>query len=137
MASFRTRPAILVTLLILGSVGYPAPKSAAQTPPQNAKPIVVMLGKSHGKLTYVVDSKSVADPLRALGDLVEKRGEEWPAIIYFSHDVTFREEQDLELIASKAGFRKVRAFRYDPDKKIAEELKWGPIIHPFPAPAAN
>jgi hypothetical protein len=137
MMTFPRRSAVLLLLLILVFVRHSGPSAAAQATPQNAKPIVVMLAKSRGKLTYKVESKYVTDPLRGLGEQVEKRGEDCPVILYFSTNVTFIEESDLELIASKAGLKNVRAFGYNPDTQIAQELKWGPNIHPFPDPAKS
>lgn len=137
MTSFPRRSAISLLLVALLSFRHSAPSAAAQSAPQNAKPVVVMFGKSHDKLTYTVESKSVTDPLRGLGEQVEKRGEECPVIIYFAPNVTFIEENDLELIASKAGFKNVRAFAYNPETHIVQELKWGPIVRLQTNPAAN
>src|SRR5579862_3588891 len=134
MTTFSQRSAMFLLLAIFASSRHSTPNALAQAAPQNSKPIVVMLGKSHGKLTYVVESKSVPDPLRGLGEQVEKRGEDCPVMIYFSPNVTFEDETDLELTAAKAGFKNVRAFIYTPEKHIAQELKWGPDIHPLPDP---
>ncbi len=94
------------------------------------KPIVVMVEKTHGGISYKIESKPVEDPLVPLAELLKDRGGDCPVVVILPWDATFREEMDMEVIASKAGFKTIRSFLYNPDRGFMAEIKWGPSI-PF------
>ena len=120
------------TMLLLGmaTLFHPTGPREQQGRPKASKAIVVMVSKTQGTVTYEVESKVAKDPLQALGELVEQRGEDCPVVVILPWNATFREEYDLEVIASKAGFRNTRSFLYNPDRGFMREIKWGPSI-PF------
>jgi len=129
--------ASLLFLAVAALFNPSVPSLTTQVSAQTAKPIVFMLSKNNGKLSYSVESKLVKDPLRGLGEQVEQKGENYPVVIFFTPDVTFEEENDIELIANKAGFKNVRSFARSRDPEFMQELKWGPV-HPFSTnPPAN
>lgn len=131
---------VRASLLFLGVIALfspPVPSIATQVPAQTAKPIVFMLSKNNGKLSYSVESKMVKDPLRGLGEQVEQKGENYPVVIFFTTNVTFEEESDIELTANKAGFKNVRSFCRSRDSELMQELKWGPSIPFSTSPPAN
>lgn len=76
----------------------------------SSNPIVIRVTTEQGRVKYVVDSKPSSDPLRALQKLVETKGENWPVIALFTWDASFKDVYDLEIVASKAGFKTIRAF---------------------------
>jgi uncharacterized protein YecT (DUF1311 family) len=101
-----------------------------QSQPTSKKPITVMVKKTKGRVSYEVESKAVRELLWPLGELLEQRGEECPVIVILPWDATFREESDVNVIASMAGFKTVRSFLYNRDKGFMAEVKWGLSI-PF------
>lgn len=122
--------ASLFFLAVTAMFSPPISSMARQVPAQTQKPIVFMLSKNNGKLSYSVESKLVKDPLRGFGEQIEQKGEKYPVVIFFSPNVTFKEENDIELTASKAGFKNVRSFALTRESGLMQELKWGPAI-PF------
>jgi hypothetical protein len=97
---------------------------------KSVKPIVVRVEKVHGRTIYTVESKRVQDPLRALGILVEKRGEDYPVIVLLDRELPLREVTDMEFIADKAGFKNVRSFVFSEEyRDYISAIKFGPAIH--------
>jgi hypothetical protein len=116
--------------LFHGNIPRGAHERQSQSDSKVAKTIVVMVNKTQGAVTYEVESKAVRDPLRTLGELVEQRGEDCPVIVILPWNATFREELDVEVIASKAGFKNIRSFLYNPERGFMREINWGRSI-PF------
>ncbi|MGB8495486.1 MAG: hypothetical protein WCE53_13885 [Candidatus Acidiferrum sp.] len=117
-----------IATLFLGSGGEGVPQDRSH--PQPKKTITVLVKKTQGRVSYEVESKAVSDPLAPLGELLKQRGEDCPVIVILPWDATFREEMDMEVIASKVGFKTVRSFLYNRDRGFMVEVKWGPSI-PF------
>ncbi|HEX9222602.1 MAG TPA: hypothetical protein VF860_04670 [Candidatus Acidoferrales bacterium] len=119
-------------VLFLGAVALFFGTGVERLPGQQdrEKPIVVTVLKTHGRISYKIESKPVEDPLSPLGDLLRERGGDCPVVAILPWDATFREEYDVEVIASKAGFKNVRSFVYDPQRGFMAEIRWGPSL-PF------
>jgi hypothetical protein len=117
-----------IATLFLGSDGERVRKDQSHSQP--GKTITVMVKKTQGRVGYEVESKAVSDPFAPLGELLKQRGEGCPVIVILPWDATFREEMDMEVIASKVGFKTVRSFLYKRDTGFMVEVKWGPSI-PF------
>ena len=117
-----------IATLFLGSGGERVRKHQSRSQPE--KTVTVMVKKTQGRVSYEVESKVVTDPFAPLGELLKQRGEDCPVIVILPWDATFREEMDIEVIASKVGFKTVRSFLYKRDTGFMVEMKWGPSI-PF------
>ncbi len=114
--------------LFLGSGSERLPKHQSHS--QAEKTIAVTVKKAQGRVSYEVESKAVNDPFGPLVKLLRQRGEDCPVIVILPWDATFREEYDVRVIASKAGFKTIRSFLYNRDRGFMAEVKWGPSI-PF------
>ena len=99
---------------------HPQPQSSAS---KTRVPIVIKVEKKQQHISYFIDSQPEPDPLRALGRLVEQKGEDWPVIALFDWNTTLREVYDVNVLASKAGFRTVRPFVVNAGFMI--EIKFG------------
>jgi hypothetical protein len=122
---------ILVELLLLGvfivmAAPYSENFQATQAVSSNPSTIVVEVESSGNGARYKIDSKPVADPLRALGLLVGKRGEYCPVIVLLNWDASLKQVYDVEIIASKAGFKTIRPFVVK--NGFMSEIKFGPDI---------
>jgi hypothetical protein len=111
-------------LLMLGTLTvpmvvrpHPATSSACEVP------VVVEVKKTGGHIGYKVDSKIVTDPLAALAKVLEQKGSSCPVVALFGWDISLHEVYDLEVIASKAGFRTVRSFAVK--NGFMSEIKFG------------
>jgi biopolymer transport protein ExbD len=96
-----------------------------QSRSKNGEPIKVevMVQKVQCRVTYKVESKPVGDLLRAFGQLVEQRGEDYPVIVLIDWNAPVSQLFEVERTASKAGFKSIRSFVSDSDKTYMSEIK--------------
>jgi hypothetical protein len=99
---------------------------AAQTVSSDQRTVVIRIEKKQGQIRYIVDSQRVADPLPALTDLLKSQGADSPVIALFNWDATLQQVYDVEILASKAGFKTVRPFVVKNGFMV--EIKFGPSV---------
>jgi len=104
------------------------PLHAHQNRTGDQRTIVVTVNKAREEVSYEVDSKPVQRLLDSLGGLVSQRGEDCPVIVILPRNASFRDESDVEIMASKAGFKNVRSFLYTAENGFMTEIKWGRSI---------
>ncbi len=112
----------IVTIFLASAI---APVSRAQQDtPGGRKPIVVMVQKEQGHLIYKVNSRIVRDPLRAMGEALEKQGQDCPVVVLLDWDSPASQIFDAPAFASKAGFKNIRTFIFDSrDKRYMSEVE--------------
>jgi biopolymer transport protein ExbD len=116
--SVGPRPSVFALTAVLLIASLVAAHPGGQEKPSGAqKSIVVMVLKTPRRVVYKVNSRTVRDLLRALGQQLEERGQDCPVIVLVDSDVPIRQIFDVEITADKAGFKNVRSFVYDPDNK--------------------
>jgi len=130
MTFMRMMVVLSICLVPLASSSRRENFRGAPTHPQAEKVVVLTVKKLHARLSYEVDSKPVTSLLDTLGQLVERRGEECALVIVLPWEATFKEEYEVEVMASKAGFKRLRPFLYNPERGFMAEVKYGPSI-PF------
>ena len=104
-----------------------APQQNKETP-KTAKTIMLNVKKVHGQISFEIDSKIVKPSLHALGELYERGGRDCTLVVVLPLTVTFREANDVEMMADKVGFKTIRSFSYNPDTGFMAEIKWGRSI---------
>lgn len=123
----RTTRILLLAAMAWGTIG-PLSRiiQAVQTVSNDQKTVVIRIDKRQGKLRYIVDSQAVSDPLQALTDLLKNKGADAPVIALFNWDATLQQIYDVEILASKAGFKTVRPFVVRNGFMV--EIKFGPSV---------
>jgi hypothetical protein len=119
---------IVRSALILGMLSTPWKTVTPQAIDSKSATTVVEVEKRQGPMNYKIDSILVSDLLLALGQTVREKGENCPVIALFNWDASLRDVYDVEVIASKAGFRSVRPFVVK--NGFMSEIKFSPSI-PF------
>jgi hypothetical protein len=119
---------IVRSALILGMLSTPWKTITPQAIDSKSATTVVEVEKRQGRMNYKIDSILVSDLLLALGQTVREKGENCPVIALFNWDASLRDVYDVEVIASKAGFRSVRPFVVK--NGFMSEIKFSPSI-PF------
>lgn len=120
----------LGALVVLAGLAYPLNANNPQSKANKVEPVVVIVQRVHGRITYAVDSKPAEDPLRALGVLEEKRGEDCPVMVLLDWRLPISEITDMEFVADKAGFKHVRSFTFvPPGHDYISEIKFGRQVH--------
>ena len=123
----RTTRILLLAAMAWGTIG-PLSRiiQAVQTVSNDQKTVVIRIDKKQGQLRYIVDSQAVSDPLQALTDLLKNKGADAPVIALFNWDATLQQIYDVEILASKAGFKTVRPFVVRNGFMV--EIKFGPSV---------
>ena len=116
----------LFSLVALIAIGTLLRATQGQSQAASCQPVIVQIAKIQGRVSYAIDSKIAADPLRALGGLVQERGENCPVVVLVTWDASLKEISDLQLTASKAGFKTVRTFVVK--NGFMSEIKFGKSI---------
>ena len=120
---------IIGPVLILAALGTPLEMVTSQsTNSKSASPVVVEVEKRQGRTSYKIDSNLASNPLLALGQTVQQRGENCPVVALFNWDASLRDVYDVEVLTSKAGFKTVRTFVVK--NGFMSEIRFGPGV-PF------
>lgn len=87
--------------------------------------VFTVLPSTHG-VSYKVNNTQEADPLRGLGNAVEKYGNDLPVICVIDSTLPVRLVAEASALAGKAGFTNVRTFALDHSTGKVSEVKLGP-----------
>jgi hypothetical protein len=117
---------LVVAFSSIGTLVNATQGRSQDTQAASCPPVIVQIAKIRGQVSYTIDSKPATDPLRALGGLVQERGETCPVVVLVTWDASLKEISDLELTASKAGFKTVRTFVVK--NGFMSEIKFGKSI---------
>jgi len=83
-----------------------------------------MVQKEQERVIYKVNSRIVRDPLHAMGEALEKQGQDCPVIVLLDWDSPISQIFDAPAFASKAGFKNIRIFIFDShDKRYMSEVE--------------
>ena len=96
------------------------------------KPIVAFVQRTSGRLTIKINSNRSPekDALYVLSVLREKLGSDYPVVAIVDGSSKISDLYQVDGIAGKAGFDRVRTFISHPDNGKMFEVKFGPAI-PF------
>jgi hypothetical protein len=122
------KPKLFAFVLCAALMGQVRPLNSAslQGTKNGAEPVVVIFQKVHGHMAFTVNSRPVDDPLRALGIQIEQRGEDCPVIVLVDSNLPLKDLDEPELLANKAGFKNIRSFVFDSERRdYFWEVKFG------------
>jgi hypothetical protein len=123
LRSFITT-ALLVNVLTMGRATAGSLQDGS-TPPRR-KPIVIVAEIVNHRIVYTVDSKpALPDILRALSILREERGKDCPVVAMVDDRAPIKEMENIDGIAGKAGFPKVKFFVFDKEDGLMASVEFG------------
>jgi hypothetical protein len=94
------------------------------------KPIVVLAERAKGHVSYKIGSQPVTDLLLSLSRLEQQRGPKFPVIVFIDPQLPIKEILNIDGIAGKAQFTKVRFFIFFSETSMMSELRLMPAL-PF------
>lgn len=121
--SLCTLAALLLIALGSTSLGYSQDAGRAAT----TELVFSAVFETKG-VVYKVDNETVPDPLRGLGKVVEKYGEDLPVVCLIDSRLPIRLTGEVPALAGKAGFKNVRTFALDHVSGKISEIKLGPWV---------
>lgn len=114
MLSVRSCAATLALLAIACSNGALLNRNAYHAAGSSwREPVVLTVEKARSSTVFRIGAKSKPNPLLALGEEVEARGEDWPCVLLVEDRISFDLTADLNLVADKAGFKHIWTFEYN------------------------
>ncbi len=116
--------ALLVGALIMGRAT--ASSRQDRSVPPRRKRIVIVAEMVGGRIVYTVDSKpALPDILRVLSVLREERGKDWPVVALVDDRAPIKEMGNIDGVAGKAGFPKVKFFVFDKEDGLMGAVDFG------------
>ena len=95
---------------------------------QSAGPIRVSISREGRHAVYKIGSKALSDPLRSFEDLYQKDGDKAEISLIFDLDATIRDMYEAKVLASKAGFTRIRVFADNSASGFMSEIVFGSSI---------